>query len=484
MKFHVCTALTAFLVLIHVGAVSQNNIWKTPQPLTDSLSLNQNPVISFLDYYDGPGFYVFWERSQDSLPTGIYTMNFYAPGDPQALVYDNNHSFTNPQVINTGFWMPDTSFFMLYESDQGGNLDVYLLWMSANAFLDTVAITTDTMDDTHMRANSDGCIVWENSGKIIFTYIEDIYTPDWYVSDPVIVSDSNSRHPVISCSGPFNNKGFIAWEHLSDSNVSVYYSTWGYNDTIWTDPVLLYNQGNNSNLRFNNDFWGFGFPLLVWDSEENGTCKLMAYDFEEEEFFELDMLQGFPYHPSLFPLALPVNDFYSETFLAFEGSDSSAVDIFVSEYSYLGPGTSYINLSSSMAADRNPQFFLGEYHSFYQDFILIWESERNNMRQLWSSVFTMPMGSVSENNATALYARCFPNPFVEQVCIEYELHSPSTVSIKIFNGRGVLVCEKEVPDGGAGKQTFTWRPGKLPAGIYYARLCCHAGEASLKLLKH
>lgn len=353
--------LTVFFVLINIllsiTVSSQNNVWKTPQPFTDSLTINRNPMIAYVDYFDGPGYYAFWERSEDSLSTGIYAKNFYGSDDPQPILMDNVHHFRNPQVMSSVYYPADSAFYLLYESDLTGHKDIYLLYLSANFMLDTINITNDTADDNHLRVNSDGSMVWEKNGQILFAHIENMYTPGWHLSDPVIISDSNSYNPVISCLGPFYSSGLVAWEQHSDTNVAVYYSHWFYPDTAWSEPVMLYNQGNNSNLRFNNDFWGMGIPLLVWDNEDNGFYNLMAYDFDDGDFFTSDLFQEIPFHPSVFPIVIPVNDFYNDAFLAFEGLDNGAVDIFVSEYPFMGWGNPYINICSSAAADRNPSFY-------------------------------------------------------------------------------------------------------------------------------
>ena len=85
---------------------SQTFIWKTPQPLTDSLSNNQNPVIGHIEYFDGPGYYVFWERSTDSFSTDIYVKNIYSTDDPQPFIFEGEYHYQNPHqtILNQIFF--------------------------------------------------------------------------------------------------------------------------------------------------------------------------------------------------------------------------------------------------------------------------------------------------------------------------------------------------------------------------------------------
>jgi hypothetical protein len=150
----------------------------------------------------------------------------------------------------------------------------------------------------------------------------------------------------------------------------------------------------------------------------------------------------------------------------------------------MGWGNPYINISNSAAVDRNPQIFVGDFIYYYQDFILVWESERNDNCQLWSSVFSMPMGGVGEDANTTLNARAYPNPFREFTSIAYDLAEPSKVQIMVYNGTGELIFKKDDPASKFGKQTFTWIAGEIPAGIYYAVIKSDEGLATLKLIKN
>ena len=159
------THLAVYQYIIH----SQTFIWKTPQPQTDSLSNNQNPVIGQIEYFDGPGYYVFWERSTDNFSTDIYVKNIYSTDDPQPFIFEGDYHYQNPQLIgNPGFYPSDPMFYLLYESDEVGNKDIYVVKVSASTFSDPVSVTGDTLDDNHMRCNYIGSIVWENNGKIMY----------------------------------------------------------------------------------------------------------------------------------------------------------------------------------------------------------------------------------------------------------------------------------------------------------------------------
>lgn len=69
--------------------------------------------------------------------------------------------------------------------------------------------------------------------------------------------------------------------------------------------------------------------------------------------------------------------------------------------------------------------------------------------------------------------RLWPNPFRNELKIEYELLNAQAAQCQIFNLRGQLVCEFRV--GGSGKQILSWDGtdslgSQLPAGIYFVKL--------------
>lgn len=478
---------TFLLVLITAPLIvhSQTMVWKTPQPVSDSISVNKNPVIRMIDYIDGLGYYAFWERSSDSISTDIYFKNMYASDDPQAFIDEGDFHYQNPQLINGPYYYPvDSIFYLVYESDIYGNKDVFVVSASASAISDPVAVTTDLNDDLHMRCNNVGSIVWSNEGKIMHASIIDMFTSSWYVSEPIIISDSNSYNPVINISGGWYPAEYIAWEQPGDSNTAIYYSYRANQDSLWSPPILLQDTGFNTNLRFNNDFWEMGMSLLVWDAKEDDTTRIKGYDVIENYPYVSGFYQYTNFKPTILPMFLLVGEFYYDAFFAFQWEEAGQTDILVSDGPYMPTYISeYVNISEGIYNEYNPQLFEGNEYSYYKDIILIWESERNNKLQLWSSIYSMPMGSVGESTQDYFQIKAYPNPFSTSTTIEFELYTISNIQYTVYNVMGEVVHQAEYSMMPPGNHKVTWSPGPLPAGMYYAVLRSEDGVSVMKMVK-
>lgn len=71
---------------------------------------------------------------------------------------------------------------------------------------------------------------------------------------------------------------------------------------------------------------------------------------------------------------------------------------------------------------------------------------------------------------------CYPNPFTYSTTIEYELKQSSTVQITIYNHLGKQVAGYDLGHREHGKNTFSWHPRNLQAGVYYCVLRTHTGR--------
>ena len=479
--------ITLLLVLTIAPLIiqSQTFVWKPPQAVSDSISVNKNAVIKFIDYTDGPGYYAFWERSTDSVSSDIFVKNMYSTEDPQAFIDEGDFRYQNPQLINSRFSYPvDSIFYLVYESDINGNKDIFVVSASASTISDPVAVTTDINDDLHMRCNNAGSIVWSNEGKIMHASIIDMYSSSWYVSEPIVISDSNSYKPVINCAGEWYPGEYIAWEQPGDSNIAIYYSYRNNPDSLWSLPILLQDTGYNTNLRFNNDFWDIGMSLMVWDSKKNDTIQILGYDFFEDYFYTSEFHQNTSFKPTILPIIILVSEFYLDGFFAFQWEQAGQTDILVSDGPWIPSQIyEYVNISDVIYNDRNPQLFEGNEYSYYKDIILIWESERNNKLQLWSSIYSMPMGGVGESTEDDLQMKVYPNPFTNSTTIEYELYSVSNIQFTVYNMMGEVVYEIANRIMPQGSHTVTWSPGPLPVGLYYAVLRSEEGVSVVKMVK-
>jgi hypothetical protein len=75
----------------------------------------------------------------------------------------------------------------------------------------------------------------------------------------------------------------------------------------------------------------------------------------------------------------------------------------------------------------------------------------------------------------------FPNPFNPATTIRYHLSADRFTTLKVYDavGREVATLVNEVKEAGA--YTAQFDGGKLPSGIYFARLSC-SGKSQMRKL--
>lgn len=76
----------------------------------------------------------------------------------------------------------------------------------------------------------------------------------------------------------------------------------------------------------------------------------------------------------------------------------------------------------------------------------------------------------------------FPNPFTTSTTIEYELTSPSSVQLIIYDYLGKQVDRMELQQSN-GKQQITWNAKGRPAGVYTCVLKSKSGTQTVKMIK-
>ncbi|HDQ99740.1 MAG TPA: T9SS type A sorting domain-containing protein [candidate division WOR-3 bacterium] len=71
----------------------------------------------------------------------------------------------------------------------------------------------------------------------------------------------------------------------------------------------------------------------------------------------------------------------------------------------------------------------------------------------------------------------FPNPFAGTTTIHYELASPATVSLRVYDAGGRLVATLVEGDRGPGRHQARFAPGDpVPRGVYFVQLSARAGR--------
>jgi hypothetical protein len=94
---------------------------------------------------------------------------------------------------------------------------------------------------------------------------------------------------------------------------------------------------------------------------------------------------------------------------------------------------------------------------------------------VWIGLDDPPTGIGSNALGLLSMVQNYPNPFSSSTLIEYELQTPATVVVTIYNIRGQRVAKIKRPLQPPGRQTITWNGldangRKVASGIYFYRL--------------
>lgn len=477
-----------FLTLSYFPVSAQYYQWSEPQPATDSVADNRNPLIMDLPLNGAYDFYIFWERSTDASSTAIYYKRFYEPDEPVALLEAPNVHYRNVQVINTYYYYSDTLFYLFYESDQNGNFDIFYKVFTNMGFGDPVLLAESPEDDTHFRCEPNGGTVWLEGDKVRTSTLIHLNSP-FYFTDPVTIDS-------LGCSGPVISEGNsrIAWLKSIDSNNDVYYSN--HFGSGWSDPQLLYDVADNASLNFASSTCGWigGFgDVILWENIFDGVHTIMAHNFWDEEFIA-GFSQDGPYQPEIAFYTFPVDNFLYESFMTFVNLDTGNGDIFVSDWS-LGMGISpyieeYANISNTPDQESNPRFFNGQCVWEICDLIDIWESLRSNgNRQLYYSINGEIgcYGGTPESNLSALpELNISPNPARFACDVNYTLKKDDYITLELItmDGRQIRLIDNEFRQ----KESHSYHldldkvlPG-ISSGIILVKLAYSGGAVSERLV--
>jgi hypothetical protein len=485
--FFLLLCLTLFLKIGILPAQNCEN-WSVPQPLSDSVTDNHTATLVMVS--DNPLlYYVFWERSYENSWSEIVCADYYNLAEPQVIIHGNGFEVDNPQVIAvSGYQDPDTLAFVFYlYTYMEGYRDIFYKVMTDTGFTGSARFTNTTLNESHLRVSPGGGMVWQEGDKIRFSRLNWNYSGFYF--EPVVTIDSGDcRNPDIQNTDLYNSaEGFIAWEKGDPVNPEIWFSAWSFENEAWSEPMLLFEDGNHSGIRFSigTDMASW-VPMLLSDlTDEAGQYRISGYDFGEQNEFISEFAQEVQFQPNLLTIDF-FTDYWQMGYLAFqhdEGDGNS--DIFSSDYAWLDPVLfNYCPIDITSRPDVNPQLFQGAWHFSYFDMIGIWETWRNGHWQLFSSVQPVYVGSVSESAGEAcLNARAYPDPFSDFLWLEYESGTTSDVRVSILNTFGQLVKTTDAKILSNGKNLLKIETANLPAGIYLVRIDTGNSMECLKVVK-
>jgi len=461
--------------------VTSQYMWSTPQPITDSIADNRNAVVVELLLHGTWGNYIFWERSGDTTATAIYYRNLYAADETTAMHETANVHYRNPRFISTSWTDDDTLCYFFYESDEGGNYDIYYQILTLDGFTEPQFLANSAVDESHFRCSGSGAMTWQEDDKIKYALLEKNWNGPFTLSSSVTVDSIACFSPDLPDDYFGATPYYIAWLKGDSGQAAVYYSERTWPDGTWSSPMLLTDEGNNQSLRFSaNPCYGatnMG-DFLVWDQVANGEHTIRIHNMYEGDFTG-EFQQQSPFMPVYGDYIVPMDadEFYG--YMTFVNSQSGDGDIYVNDYEWPLPGNleGYVNLSDSPNEDSHPDLFNGRCHDYWCDLVLTFESYRNDHWQIFYSTSELMCagGTQESEKSEPINLQLSPNPASSSCDISYTLQRNEYVSLSMISplGQKFEVFERKFQGQGAHTIHLEFgsiSSGTLQPGIYLVRL--------------
>lgn len=451
LKYKIIAAYSLFtLFLISNNAKAQELNWSNPLPITDSVSDNKNPKL----IYD----YIFWEKSSDTNSTAIY-MDYINANNPKEVLNSANTKYQNIQFIKFYEYqnIPDTLFYLFYETNENGNIDIYYKKYSKDGvFSSPIAFSTNNYDEKNINIYNRN-IVWEENNNILYSSL----TYNNTFTEPIIIDQGNCHNPVAS-------ENIIAYEKIVNDSSQIYCSR--YISGSWSSPELIYSKGNNTSLSFvKSTEHQLNNNILLWESFSNNIYKIYYYDFDNNMAIYLNVESNRKLNPNGIFIVYYVKDSNFRGYincLTYNKEKNDSIDIFV-----IHPFPSEAqNISNSSYTDIKPRLFVGESECWLTHLYNIWESYRNNHWQLFMVDTEILIGGINENNSNKITAKinAYPNPFINDLNIDFKINHNSKVKLSVYDFNGKLIdviCDEYKNKG---NYNYKWNlNNNKTSGVYY-----------------
>jgi hypothetical protein len=485
--FSLLAWMVFFIIQTPIVPAQLCDYWSEPLPITDSLTNNRNAFFVIIEG-DEPGYYVFWEKSTETMGTAIVYMEIYELGMPDTVVDAAAYPVSNPQVMamKGQFGGTDTIALVFYQTFQNGNEDIYYVAMTDSGFTEPAPFVSTPADESCLRISQGGGMVWQEGDAIMFSRLRKDES-GFYFEPKAAIDYEDCRRPDIDKSLD-GNEQYIAWEKGSPDSAEIWYSYWRWDTGAWSEPLLLFEEGNNRNLKFCNTLEWFGpVPMLFWDNLDTlGEYRIYGYFLPYMTEFVTEFSQTVPFDPYYFAFPIMVEDYWDFGYLAFSDEEpNDNQDIFTSDWGGLTPDySSYCRLDSSLQPDVNPQLYEGQWYGWYFDLICIWESYRNDHWQLFSSRAPVYIGNIHETTGKDnLHLAASPNPFDGYTRLQFIIKDPSVITFRIFDmyGRGLWDNGEMYYDAG-NHEVMLSLPG-LPPGAYLLQVIANQYSGNIIIVK-
>ena len=469
-------ALLFVFILSACTLSAQWNPWSDAEPLTDSVTYNSNPdILLLLDKV-----YMFYEKKADTNSNSmIYYRDIKNMTGEQLLFGNPDYIYRNP-VLCAYFDFSYSDKFLLYESNESGNFDIYAIEIFEDGTFGTpVQLTNTTVDENTIYSETaiNRVVTWESEGDIYVSRL--IKESDTlYLNDITLLDSGNCQNPV--CGGEI-----IGYLKVENDSAHFYTSKLDSLPFYWSNPKAIDSTGDCKSLSINTETYNYTFndPYFLWDK----AGKIYCYT-DETEIIEIpgDSIFSEVHQPCGFPFTSPEKA-APTTFISFVANIDGNQNVFSCFHFYYLVDNPF-NLSQNSLINSNPKMFFGwETGAPCERYIVdIWETHSiSGGVSLWiSKTGIYNCGGVDENETQKLSLKFSPNPFTNDVNIEFYQTSGDLVEIDIYSITGnhisTLITESPV----YGWNTIKWTPEKeVPKGVYNVVVKQNGIMSSSKIIK-
>lgn len=438
--------------------------WTDPVPITDSLSINSNPVILTTTANDVFCFYE--KRPSLESPSQIWYRNIYTMTDEQLVFSNDSFEYRNPKMLTLSPYY-DSRYFLIYESNETGVFDLYgVEFFPDGSFNESFKLTNTTNAESSFFINQGydfQIACWKSGESIQFAHITQ--QEDTLQFEEIYTIDTNN------CFEPICSNGYVFYRKTINDSSQIYFSHYNEATNLWTEPDTIYATGNNINMNtsmFTPEFF-FESDIICW--ENNGhlfNWDSYSYSMEQVE------LEGITqcFEPDFLNYDLYTEYFNLPALLTFRIGEGNESEIFVSNYISSNGQV----ISNNNTPDSNPKLFYGPFLYPYFNAIDIWQSQINDNTVLCMSQASILLGGITDKDGNNnKFLKTSPNPFKNELKIEYFLSSNEKASLDIYTLTGKHIDHININSQKPGWNFLIWNTlenGKnnLPEGVYFVTL--------------
>jgi hypothetical protein len=487
--FLILPLIALFFILLNSNIVySQFYDWDTIAPLTDSVSDNTNHFLLHTYTMDqGEMMHMAWERTDSNGSKVICYRDLIQGGEPQVIASEPGVHYRNPYLVGLGY--SDTIMLLFYEKDTGGEHDLlYMKFSDDRQFTGPFTLAGTGFDEREIRAGHEygfynamngrylvNTLTWIQAGQLVNC---DLMSngPSYYFSDPVILDSGFCSDPVIV------GTESIFYIRETIEGRFIYCISKQYPTGEWGEPVLFFNNGNCYNLTQDKVMPAY----LAWSADSSTIFRnYLATNYPPYNGIAVGPEMDTPSDPGVCSIVIgvePGNKSFEMYYLAFPFPDNGNEEIFMNDGWNSFP--EFYNFSNSGTENRNADFYYGENYNWACFYVyLVWEEWRNQHWQIFQSKTIMCVGGVDEMDMEVYSIQAFPNPFRDEIFLNYKLSSGEFVKIEVFDLYGRKIKELYSGYQDEGEQNVTWNGNEAPPGIYLIRLQTQAFQASKRVIK-